>query len=104
MRAVMRTLAPVRERIESKLRSALQPQVLRVVDESDLHEGHASKPAHGETHFRVAIVSAQFVGLSLRERHRRVYQILEQELAESVHALQLETRTPAEASDLLASK
>ncbi|KAF6001740.1 hypothetical protein F1559_002608 [Cyanidiococcus yangmingshanensis] len=104
MRPSSALLGSVREQIEKKLRSALEPSVLEVIDDSHRHDGHFGKPRRGETHFRVVVVSSHFEGLPLRERHRRIYQILQQELDDAVHALQLETRTPAEATTVLPSK
>lgn len=84
------------ERIEGKLREALEPARLEVVDDSHRHEGHAGWAPGGETHFRVTVVSEAFAGKGRVERQRMVYRLLAEELAERVHALQLDTRTPAE--------
>jgi len=85
--------------IESKLRSALQPTRLTVVDESDLHRGHAGHRPGGESHFRVEIVATAFEGQSRVARQRRVYEILSDELKAGVHALAVKTLTPAEDSN-----
>ncbi|HEY0524185.1 MAG TPA: BolA family protein [Stellaceae bacterium] len=84
------------ETIESKLRDALRPARLAVVDESHRHAGHAGARPEGETHFRVEIVSADFGGLGRVARQRRVYEILAEELRTQVHALALTTLTPEE--------
>ena len=46
---------------------------------------------------RVSIVSSGFEGLKPIQRHRKVYEILADELQSGVHALALVTKTPAEA-------
>jgi BolA protein len=84
--------------IESKLTAALQPKRVKVVDESELHKGHAGHRPGGQSHFRVEIVSAAFEGQSRVTRQRRVYEILADELKAGVHALALTTLTPAEDS------
>ena len=84
--------------IESKLTAALQPKRVKVVDESELHKGHAGHRPGGQSHFRVEIVSAAFDGQSRVARQRRVYEILADELKAGVHALALKTLTPAEDS------
>jgi BolA protein len=84
--------------IESKLTAALQPKRVKVVDESELHKGHAGHRPGGQSHFRVEIVSAAFEGQSRVARQRRVYEILADELKAGVHALALKTLTPAEDS------
>lgn len=87
----------VAERIEAKLRAALQPSDLDVIDESHLHAGHAGARPEGETHFRIKVVSSRFDGLSRIDRHRLVNDILAEELSGPVHALALQARTRAEA-------
>lgn len=86
----------VADRIERKLADALTPTRLRVIDESHLHAGHAGARPEGETHFRVEITASAFDGLSRVARQRRVYELLAEELRGPVHALALQTRTPAE--------
>jgi len=85
------------ETIRSKLTEALSPTRLEVVDESHLHAGHASAPAGGESHFRVAIVAAAFAGRSRVDRQRLVHGTLADELAGPVHALAITALAPGEA-------
>ncbi len=82
----------VRETIESKLRSALQPHPLEVINESG---GHNVAPG-SETHFRVLVVASAFEGKPALQRHRMVYQILEPERQGGVHALGIQALTPDE--------
>jgi BolA protein len=86
----------VRETIEHRLREALAPERLEIVDESARHVGHAGARPEGETHFRVTVVSAAFEGLGRLERQRRVHAILADLLRERVHALSLVCRAPGE--------
>ncbi len=83
--------------IETKLRAALSPQKLDVIDESHLHAGHAGARPEGETHFRLIVVASAFDGLNRVQRQRRVNEILREELLGPVHALTMATLTPAEA-------
>ena len=86
----------VRSILEEKLRTAFAPEWLEIVDESHRHVGHAGHRPEGETHFRVAIVSADFAGKSRVERHRLVNAVLAEELASHVHALALKASAPGE--------
>jgi BolA protein len=88
----------IAETIRTKLEAAFAPAKLDVHDESERHRGHAGYAEGGETHFRVAIVSAAFAGVSRIERHRKVHAILDAELKGRVHALALTLLTPEEAS------
>ncbi|ELV10777.1 bolA-like protein 1 [Tupaia chinensis] len=85
-------IGPVEATIRAKLEQALSPEVLELRNESS---GHAVPPG-SETHFRVAVVSARFEGLSPLQRHRLVHAALSEELAGPVHALAIQARTPAQ--------
>ena len=93
--------APVATAIRTKLTAQLAPSYLALHDDSHRHTKHAAAPdrtkAGGETHFRVAVVSERFAGLSRVDRHRLVNTILADELAAGVHALSIDAKTPAEA-------
>ena len=54
----------VAETIRAKLVAAFQPDQLEIVDQSDLHRGHAGARPEGETHFKVSIVSSRFEGMN----------------------------------------
>jgi BolA family transcriptional regulator, general stress-responsive regulator len=84
-------------RLRSKLTAAFHPTALLIADDSALHAGHSGARAGGESHFRIRIVSGDFVGLSRVERQRRVYEALADEIAAGLHALALTTLTPEEA-------
>jgi stress-induced morphogen len=89
--------APARaERIETLLRAAFAPTLLRIADDSARHAGHAGATAAGETHYSVLLVSAAFEGQGRVARHRAVNAVLREEFASGLHALALVLRTPAE--------
>jgi len=86
----------VRDAIEEKLSHSLGLHSLVVTDESASHAGHAGARSGGESHFRVEMVAKAFSGLSRIERQRMVYGLLAEELAGSVHALELKLHAPEE--------
>jgi len=79
----------VRTVMERKLTEALAPTRLTIIDDSDRHIGHAGHHPEGESHFRMEVVSAAFVGKSRVARQRLVYEALATELRDRVHALSL---------------
>lgn len=87
---------PVAAEIENRLRSALSPTQLAVIDDSEKHRGHSGHDARGESHFTVRIEAAAFAGASRVQRHRLINQALAPLLAERVHALAIEARAPGE--------
>jgi BolA protein len=94
----------IQARIEARLRGALSPERLEVINESHLHAGHhhlesghqATFDGTGETHFRVRIVAPSFAGMSRVERHRAVNGLLADELKAGLHALAIEPAAPGE--------
>lgn len=84
------TTGPVARRICEKLVAAFAPQHLDVVNESYMH----NVPKGSETHFKVVVVTDQFDGKPLIQRHRMVNAALKQELDEGVHALSILSKTP----------
>ncbi|CAH0489480.1 unnamed protein product [Peronospora farinosa] len=84
------TTGPVAHRIREKLLTAFSPQHLDVVNESYMH----NVPKGSETHFKVVVVTDQFEGKPLIQRHRMVNAVLQQELDDGVHALSILSKTP----------
>jgi BolA protein len=88
--------SPIKDRILRKLSEKFTPQELEVIDESDRHKGHAGHDGAGESHFMVLIVSSSFDGKGRVERHRMVYETLDLEIRERVHALSIKAFSPSE--------
>ena len=86
------TTAPTTDHLEARLRERFAPTQLEVIDESYQHAGHAGANASGVgTHFRVRIQCAKFAGHSRVQRHRLVYDALQDFLDQGLHALAIET-------------
>lgn len=82
----------IQQNITQKLGQAFTPLHIEVENESHMH----NVPEGSETHFRVLLVSTQFEGKPLVQRHRAVNSALSEELSGQVHALALHTMTPEE--------
>ena len=63
---------------------------MEVVNESHMH----SYPQESERYFKVVVVSDQFNGKSLVQRHRAINTLLTPELEKTVHALSIVAKTP----------
>lgn len=82
--------------LEARLRAALQPVVLQVLDESAAHAGHSGANAEGfGSHFRVRICAAAFAGKTRIQRHRLVYDALRDFTDAGLHALAIEIIEPS---------
>ena len=80
---------PMTDTIAAKLKSGLNPSFIEVKDVSHHHDGHAGWREGGETHFHVILKAEAFEGKSRLQRHRMVNDLLAEELASSIHALEL---------------
>ena len=88
-------MADRRDRIEATLRERLDAVHVEVIDDSQLHAGHAGA-ASGGGHFRALIVSPRFEGLTRVAAQRVVYEALAEEMGGEIHALSMRTLTPDE--------
>ena len=82
--------------IEEILTQRFHPVRLTVRDDSHQHAGHNPQAASGNTHFFVKIVSSEFTGKKLVERHRMVNDALSAGLKSNIHALGIRALSPEE--------
>ncbi|RHZ86674.1 hypothetical protein Glove_48g62 [Diversispora epigaea] len=89
---------PTYTSIQQKLMESLKPTTLEITNDSHLHAHHQAMKdvTSKETHFSVYVVSEQFEGKSLMQRHRLIYQLLDDELKSGVHALSIKAKTSKE--------
>jgi BolA protein len=81
----------VADQIHARLIHTLQATQLQVIDESHLHAGHAGASESGiGSHFRVKIASPLFTSVSRVQRHRLVYDSLQDFIDQGLHALAIE--------------
>ncbi|KIN61474.1 BolA family protein [Sulfitobacter noctilucae] len=78
------------EEIEARLRAALAPREIEVVDDSESHRGHAGFQEGGESHFNVRLRAEAFKGMNRLARHRAVHGAIGPELMGRIHALALD--------------
>ena len=83
-------------RLTQMLRERLCAIHVEVIDDSAQHAGHAQAQQSGGGHYTVTIVSDQFTGKSLLERHRAVYDALREEMTTAIHALTIQALSPSE--------
>ena len=76
--------------------NALAPSRLELQDESAKHAGHAGAAPGGNTHWKLAIVSAAFAGKSTVARHRMIYSALGDLMQHPIHALSINAKSPDE--------
>lgn len=79
--------------IKTFILSAMDPNEIKSMIESGMSNVIVSVDGDG-THFDALIVSTEFEGKSLIERHKLVYSVLGDAMKERIHALSLKTFTP----------
>ena len=84
-------MSQIKPMIENALKSAFRPKLLDVKDESYMHAAGAD----AQSHYKVTIVSDEFEGKRLIQRHRSVNRVLAEVLGQ-IHALALHTYTEKE--------
>jgi BolA protein len=86
---------PLVDSIQSKLERAFPSSVINVVDNSPSHAGHMESPKTGEstTHVQIQVISTDFIGVGILERHRRIYELLKSEIL-NLHAITIDAKTP----------
>jgi BolA protein len=87
---------PVAQAIEQRLRAALAPSRLAVINDSARHHGHAGDDGSGESHFTVEIEAEAFAGMTRLERQRAVNAALGDLMRERIHALAIRASAPGE--------
>ena len=83
------------EMIRERLTNRLQPAELEIIDESAKHAGHAGA-ASGGGHFIVNITASAFNDKTLIQRHRMVYDAVDDIMHREIHALSIQAKTPEE--------
>ncbi|MFC6672543.1 BolA family protein [Marinobacterium aestuariivivens] len=81
----------VQATIERKLQQGLSIAHLEIDNESHMHSGPAT-----DSHFRLVLVSDDFAGKRLVQRHQLIYGLLADEMQNPIHALAMHLYTPDE--------
>jgi len=98
MNATMNTETSRVEQIKQRLTQTLNPSSLDIIDESHKHVGHAGA-REGGGHFIVNITADTFNGKGMLQRHRLVYDALDDMMNKEIHALSIKAMSPDETNN-----
>ena len=87
---------PVAAEMLARLKSALSPTKIDLIDDSEQHRGHGGYNPAGESHFSLRVESPAFAGKSRVERQRMIYAALGPLMEGRVHALSIRATAPGE--------
>tara|TARA_B110000438_G_C15549386_1_gene536212 strand:- start:108 stop:374 length:267 start_codon:yes stop_codon:yes gene_type:complete len=79
------------EKIKNNLHAEIEIAEVDIIDESYKHVNHKKDTKGG--HFKLRVVSNTFSTLSLIERHRLIYKILDSMMKVEIHALSIKALT-----------
>jgi len=81
----------VEQKIKNKLQNCFTISELILIDDSHKHKNHKKDTSGG--HFKLLIVSDDFLDLSLIKRHRLIYEALHEMMKVDIHALSIKAVT-----------
>ena len=74
--------------IKKKLEDQIKIENIKIEDKSFLHKNHAGNK-EGKFHLKIILTSSELKIISRIESNKKVYRILNNELKESIHSLQI---------------
>ena len=86
------------DKLKQTLQQTFEIHHLELIDESFKHAGHAEAKRSGGGHFQLLIVSSDFTGKTLVQRHRMINDALKEQFRSVIHALSIRALTPEEDS------
>ena len=78
-----------KQRIFDKITKELNPEFLRVNNNSHLHKGHLGDDGSDETHFLIEIKSQKLSEMTRIKAHQEINRIVKDEFAQGLHALEI---------------
>jgi BolA protein len=74
--------------VKKKLTDQIDIKSIKIEDKSFLHKNHAGNQ-EGRYHLKIILSSSELNALSRIESNKRVYKILDKELKEHIHSIQI---------------
>ena len=74
--------------VKKKLINQINIENINIEDKSFLHKNHAGNQK-GKFHLKIIIKSAELKKMKKIESNKKIYKILDQEIQESIHSIQI---------------
>ena len=74
--------------VKKKLTDQIDIESIKIEDKSFLHKNHAGNQ-EGRYHLKIIMTSSELKALSKIESNKRVYKILDKEMKEHIHSIQI---------------
>ena len=75
--------------VKKKLSSEIQLESINIEDKSFLHKNHEGNQ-EGKYHLKLNIVSDELKSMNRIESNKKIYKVLDKELKETIHSIQIQ--------------
>ena len=74
--------------VKKKIEVNFKKESIKIEDKSFLHKNHSGNQS-GKFHLKLIIISQELNQLNSIEKNKKIYKVLEKELKENIHSIQI---------------
>ena len=74
--------------VKKKLQNQINIEDIKIEDKSFLHKNHAGNQ-EGKFHLKISLISGELKIMNKIESNKKIYKILDKEMKESIHSIQI---------------
>ena len=74
--------------VKKKLQTQINIEDIKIEDKSFLHKNHAGNQV-GKFHLKISLISSELKIMNKIESNKKIYKILDKEMKESIHSIQI---------------
>ena len=74
--------------VKKKLQNQLNIENIKIEDKSFFHKNHTGNQ-EGKFHLKISLISSELKTMNKIESNKRIYKILDKEMKESIHSIQI---------------
>ena len=74
--------------VKKKLQNQINIEDIQIEDKSYLHKNHAGNQK-GKFHLKISLISSELKTMTKIESNKKIYKILDKEMKESIHSIQI---------------
>ena len=74
--------------VKKKLQNKINIENIKIEDKSFLHKNHAGNQ-EGKFHLKIRLISSELKPMNKIESNKKIYKILDKEMKESIHSIQI---------------
>ena len=74
--------------VKKKLQNQINIEDIKIEDKSFLHKNHTGNQ-EGKSHLKISLISSELKTMTKIESNKKIYKILDKEIKESIHSIQI---------------